>query len=178
MGRSKTLATPEVGERASAELARAADAALHVRLLAVAKACTLPLREVAVFLGVAPDTVRRWVKRFAEEGRAGLRDKPRGHNPSKLSPRQLDRVAAWLETGRDEDGAFVHWTIPLLREEIARRFGVRLGLTPLRGHVRRLGFKLKVPRPAHAQADPAAREAFKKKRRAISPRFQTGPATS
>lgn len=164
MGRKKTLATAEVGARAQAELDHHQDARLHVRLLAVVQACQWPLAQVAAFIGVAPDSIRRWVKRFAQEGVAGLKDRPRGHNPSKLLPEHVEQIRVWLNGAEDAEGTATHWTIALLQAEILRRWSIQMSSSSLQRHVWRLGFRLKVPRPAHTKADPAAQAAFKKKR--------------
>lgn len=162
MGRSKKIIDSELAAMAARELSSLTDKELHLRLLAVVKAYELPIGKVAGFFGVARDTVSRWILRFRDYGTEGLRDKPKGHNPSKLNPEQLDRISKWMENGRDEDGCFVHWTIGRLQLEIEKRFDVKIGETPLRGHVKRLGFKLKVPRPAHAKAIPEEQVEFKK----------------
>jgi transposase len=165
MGRVKTIIDEALAAKARYEWERLKDQRLATRLLAVVKAYEWPIGEVAEFLGVARDSVSRWIKRFRAEGLEGLYDKAKGHNPAKLSEDQLKQIAAWLEAGKDSEGRFVHWTIPRLRQELEHRFRVRIGQTPLRGHVKRLGFKLKVPRPAHAKADAALQAEFKKNRR-------------
>ena len=170
MGRPKTIIDAELAARAARELAGLSDKELHLRLLAVVKAHEFPIGQVADFYGVARDTVCRWIRRFRAFGLEGLRDRPKGHNPAKLNQEQLARIATWLDNGQDEDGHFVHWTLARLRLEVAQRLEVKLGATPLRGHVKRLGFKLKVPRPSHAKANPEAQFEFKKKRRRKRPR--------
>ena len=46
-------------------------------------------REVARLLGDSPRTVAYWVRRFAEEGFAGLAESDRPGRPRRLSPEQL-----------------------------------------------------------------------------------------
>jgi len=162
MGRPKKIIDSELATIAALELAGLTDKELYLRLLAVVKAYEFPIGEVADFLGVARDSVCRWIRRFRALGTEGLRDRPKGHNPSKLDQEQLARIAMWMENGMDDEGCFVHWTISRLQLEVEKRLDVKIGATPLRGHVKRLGFKLKVPRPAHAKAKPEEQAGFKK----------------
>lgn len=53
--------------------------------------------EVARELGVRPNTVGQWRRRFAERGVAGLRDEPRPGKPAKYGPALRDRLLAQLE---------------------------------------------------------------------------------
>lgn len=53
--------------------------------------------EVAREIGVRPNTVGRWRRRFAEHGIAGLRDRPRSGKPAKYGRQLRDRVLAQLE---------------------------------------------------------------------------------
>lgn len=53
--------------------------------------------EVAVELGVRPNTVGQWRRRFAESGIAGLRDAPRPGKPAKYGVELRDRILAQLE---------------------------------------------------------------------------------
>lgn len=53
--------------------------------------------EVARNMGVRPNTVGRWRRRFAEHGIAGLRDKPRSGKPAKYGVELRDRILAQLE---------------------------------------------------------------------------------
>jgi transposase len=53
--------------------------------------------EVASEVGVRPNTVGQWRRRFAERGMAGLRDAPRPGKPAKYGVELRDRVLAQLE---------------------------------------------------------------------------------
>src|SRR5271165_1879947 len=89
------------------------DHRLHGVLL-VAQGMTCP--EVAKLLGDAPRTVEHWVRRFEEEGLAGLREGERGGRPRRLSEKQLQQVNAalrqmprsagsgWQSVGRQNPG--------------------------------------------------------------------------
>lgn len=58
--------------------------------------------EVARELGVRPNTVGQWRKRFAERGLAGLRDEPRSGKPAKYGSELRDRLLAQLELAPPE----------------------------------------------------------------------------
>ena len=53
--------------------------------------------EVASEIGVRPNTVGQWRRRFAERGLAGLRDEPRPGKPAKYGVELRDRILAQLE---------------------------------------------------------------------------------
>jgi len=53
--------------------------------------------EVARELGVRPNTVGQWRRRFAAHGIAGLRDEPRSGKPAKYGVELRDRILAQLE---------------------------------------------------------------------------------
>jgi transposase len=53
--------------------------------------------EVAAQMGLRPNTVGQWRRRFAERGLAGLRDAPRPGKPAKYGAQLRDRLLAQLE---------------------------------------------------------------------------------
>jgi transposase len=53
--------------------------------------------EIAREMGVRPNTVGQWRRRFAEHGIAGLRDQPRTGKPAKYGTALRDRILAQLE---------------------------------------------------------------------------------
>jgi hypothetical protein len=65
------------------------DHRLHAVLL-VAQGMTCP--EAAKFLGDSPRTVQYWIRRFEEDGFAGLADADRPGRPRKLSARHIDLI--------------------------------------------------------------------------------------
>lgn len=54
--------------------------------------------EVAREIGVRPNTVGVWRRRFAERGIAGLRDEPRSGKPAKYGPELRNRILQQLES--------------------------------------------------------------------------------
>jgi len=108
--------------------------------------------------------VWRWAERFRDQGVAGVRDKPKGHNPAKLDSEKRRRVAQWLKAGKNNEGERVHWTPALLVDEVERVFGIKMSIASMWTTVHGMGFRQKVPCPAHAKADPQTQERLKKKR--------------
>ncbi|MBL0318419.1 MAG: helix-turn-helix domain-containing protein [Alphaproteobacteria bacterium] len=55
-------------------------------------------------IGIDRSRIKAWVKRFSEEGLAGLEDRPRKPKRSKLSEAQKAEVIRWVDTGRNHAG--------------------------------------------------------------------------
>ena len=165
MSRPKEIIDTSLAKAAFDELQSLKHHRIHLRLLAIHKCGERPIKEVAEFLGVGRDTVSRWIRRFRRDGVKGLYDKPKGHNPSKLSEEQKRTVERWLRESENARGQKVHWTLEKLRAEIEKEFDVQISLMPLWRLVKNQGFRQKVPRPTHAKADEKARREFKKNSR-------------
>jgi transposase len=118
--------------------------------------------QIAQAVGSSRRTVQDWVYSYNASGLEGLED-GRGGNRRHLTDQQeqqlceyLDRTASDPHEGvrRGED----------LRQWIQQQFGVLYSLTGIYDLLRRLEYSWLMPRPRHAQGDPAAQEEFKKKR--------------
>lgn len=162
MARPKEVMDDELARAANAALRQIRDHQLCFRLQAMVSCTRYPVHVVASIFGVNVTTLWRWAKRFRAEGVQGLRDRPKGHNPSKLNSTQQHSIATWLDTGKNAEGCYTLWTIPLIQQEVNRVFGISMGRTPLRLLIRKMEFRLKVPRPKHYKTNPTAQEAFKK----------------
>lgn len=94
---------------------------------------------IAARLGVGPDTVRTWIKRFNAAGPAGLDDAPRAGRPHTYEEDVRSRVIAKARSlpPKPEDGGEVpptcHWTLDRLQEELAKD-----GLPIKRSQIRRI----------------------------------------
>jgi hypothetical protein len=77
----------------------AIDATTVVPLTQIVLACLQRKRndEVAIEIGVRPNTVGPSRRRFAESGMPGLRDAPRPGKPAKCGVELRDRILAQLE---------------------------------------------------------------------------------
>lgn len=139
------------------------DHRLHGVLL-VAQGMTCP--QVAELLGDAPRSVEYWVRRFEQSGFAGLREGERSGRPRRLDEKQLQEINKALRRTPRELGLGVNlWDGKTLAAWIAKRYGIELGVRQCQRLFRQLGFRLRKPRPAVAQADTARQKAHKKNSR-------------
>jgi len=120
-------------------------------------------RNVAQLLGDSPRTVAYWVKRFEAEGLSGLADADRSGRPSRLDEQQIQLIELALRSHPSQYGLAGNlWDGKLLSYFIGQQFGVELGVRQCQRLFRRLGFRLRKPRPLIAKADPERQEIFKK----------------
>ncbi len=164
---------------AQAELRRTA-----VRLVAEGRSKT----EVGQLLGVARETVGRWVRAHAGGGERALDARRRGRRPghTKLTEAQQLRIAK-LVAGQNPDQLKLPgflWTRALVRDLIRREFGVELGEDTVGRYLRAWGFSPQKPmRHAYEQSDEAVRRwleerypEIEKRAGASAPRF-CGPTS-
>ena len=136
------------------------DHRLHGVLL-VAQGLTCP--EVAGLLGDASRSVEYWVRRFEEDGLAGLQEGERSGRPRRLSAKQLGELGAILrKSPRDVGLGGNLWDGKTLSAWIARQYGTVLRVRQCQRLFRQLGFRLRKPRPMVAQADPERQKEHKK----------------
>jgi transposase len=136
------------------------DHRLHGVLL-VAEGLTCP--EVARLLGDAPRTVEYWVNSFEDKGLAGLREGERPGRPRRLSEERVQQIEAALrKTPREAGLGGTLWDGKTLAAWIEKQYGVSLGVRQCQRMFRQLGFRLRKPRPALAQANPQLQQVRKK----------------
>ena len=124
---------------------------------------SMSCRQVAQLLGDSPRTVAYWAKRFEAEGLSGLADADRPGRPSKLDQVQIQVIETALRSHPSQYGLAGNlWDGKLLSHFIGQQFGVELGVRQCQRLFRRLGFRLRKPRPLIAKADPERQEIFKK----------------
>ncbi len=162
MARPKSLFSSTLAARAQADLDALDHHGVIQKLRAIVSASKHPTTTVAEVLGVAAETIWRWAKSYEKQGIEGLYPKTRRARPSKLDPAQQNEVLTWVDECRAPDGKAVHWTLERLRQSIADRFGVTLGINTIWVWLRKENRKLKVPRPRHYKGDEEAQAAFKK----------------
>ncbi len=81
--------------------------------------------EIADHLRLAAETVRQWVKRFNEEGLAGLKDRPRAGRPATYTEEQVAEViAASLTNPHDLGLPFNCWTLTRLATYLNEQKGI------------------------------------------------------
>ena len=133
-------------------------------LLLVAQGLTCPA--VAGLLGDAPRTVEYWVNRFEQRGLAGLREGERPGRPKRLSDERMRQIDAILRKPPREAGLSGNlWDGKTLATWIEQQYGLSLGVRQCQRMFRQLGFRLRKPRPAIAQANPELQRLHKKNSR-------------
>jgi transposase len=134
------------------------------RILAIALVLEgLDRKKAAESCGMDRQTLRDWVHRYNAEGLAGLRSRKPMGSRSRLTTEQRAELAALVEAGPDlEQHGVVRWRRVDLRDELERRFGVKLHERSVGKVLAKLGYRRLSVRPRHPQADEAAQEAFKK----------------
>jgi transposase len=139
------------------------DHRLHGVLL-VAQGLTCPV--VARWLGDAPRTVEYWVRTFEEKGLGGLVEGERSGRPGRLSEKQIQQIGGILRhTPREAGLSGTLWDGKTLAAWIEQQCGVSLGVRQCQRLFRQLGFRLRKPRPAIAQANPELQRLHKKNSR-------------
>src|SRR5215207_8692246 len=162
------VAVPIATGRTPAELRalarRERDGRVSARLLALANALDGMSRdEAARAAGMDRQTLRDWVHRYNAEGVEGLRDRPRPGRPCALDEgRQAALKALILRGPRLERDGCVAWRVRDLCALAERRFGVRYGESGMLKLLKGLDLSWQKARPVHPEADPRARERFKK----------------
>jgi transposase len=111
-------------------------------------------REVARLLGDAPRTVAYWVRRFEEDGLAGIVEGERAGRPRRLDEAQLAAVDKALRKRPADFGLTGNlWDGKTLSAWIEGQWGLTLGVRQCQRLFRQLGFRLRKPRPVIAKAD-------------------------
>ncbi len=112
---------------------------------------------MAEAVGTHYRSVQRWVGWYRAGGVAAVRAHRMGGTGQApfLSAAQQEEVATAVASGRFRTGEQI-------RGWIVARFGVEYTLGGLYSLLKRLRCRPKVPRPIHAQADPAAQAAWKR----------------
>lgn len=162
MSRPKPAFMDGLAERAQVDLDTVDSQGVAVKLKAIVAVAKHKAELVADIMGVAPQTIWRWVKSYKADGVEGLYPKEKRPKPSKLTAIQKTQVIEWVDNAKTPKGEHAHWTLEKLRYAIAEVFGVTLGLNTIWVWLRKEGRKPKVPRPRHYQADEQAQADFKK----------------
>jgi transposase len=142
-------------------IGRAAQEELRRRALFLVEQEGLSQGQAAQMVGVHRQTVNIWLKRYRQQGEAGVLDgrrvSPR-RGKGALSAEEAGQVRAWIvEQTPDELGLpFALWTSRTVRELIERRLGKRLGPTAVQLYLRRWGLTPQKPLVRAKERQPAA----------------------
>ena len=86
--------------------------------------------EIAEAVSLDEKTVRKWLKRFAEQGCAGLEDAPRSGAPSRYTLEVKGRlIATALTRPRDLRQSFSSWTFERLATYVREELGISMKKT-------------------------------------------------
>lgn len=137
--RKDTLTLSAEQEQALVALSRSprrdeADRARAVLMSAAGKAST----QIAPFLGVRAEQVRRWRARFRHGGVPGLRTRPHPGRPDAKAQAALAVVQA-LQDEAERAELDASWTCPRLAKEVERRTGVTISAAHLSVVLRQKG---------------------------------------
>ncbi len=144
------------------ELRRTPDGRRSLRLLALVKVMEgEQTQEVARFLDYGRHAVTDWIRRVNKEGLAGLDDRPGRGRRWQLSESQRADLATDLTASPKSFGFDTNlWTGSVVREHIARQFGVQYGLARVYELLALCGFTLQRPTTRYLGAKPEAVETF------------------
>jgi transposase len=146
------------------EIQRNEDSRYDHRLHGILLICKgMSCYQVADILGQAPRTVQYWVRRFETHGFAGLQEKSRQGRPAALDESALTKVGKDLrQEPRSLGYSQNFWDGKLLSHHLEVAYGVKMGIRQSQRLFKRLGFRLRKPRPVIAKSDPEAQKAYKK----------------
>lgn len=113
--------------------------------------------------GMDRQTLRDWVHRYNDLGIDGLKSRRSSGRTPLLTKSQTAELLALVVQGPDPGtDKVVRWRCVDLRDEVERRFAVRVHENTIGTWLRELKFTRLQPRPFHPKKDAAAQEAFKK----------------
>lgn len=119
--------------------------------------------DVSEVIGNSPKSIETWVNAFLKEGFEGIREPKRPGRPARLSS-IMDDIGRDLRKNPVDLGYRQNlWDGKLLSHHIKSKYGIVLGTRQCQRIFRKLGFRLRKPRPVIAKGDDAKREIFKKK---------------
>lgn len=125
------------------------DHRLHAVLL-IAKGITCPA--VAEMLGDPERTIRYWVQRYVNDGLQGLIENERSGRPSRLEPKQIDKIGKVLRRSPEAVGLRgAIWDGRTLSAYIQNEFGIKLGVRQCQRLFGDLGFRLRKPGEVRGQ---------------------------
>jgi transposase len=127
----------------------------------------LTAKVIASITGYSAYWIGRIARRYNEHGPNGVKDLRHQSRPSMplLSAAQQDALAAALAAGGAPEGD--RWSGRTVAAWISQRLGRRVGRQLGWTYLRRLGARLRMPRPRHVQADPQAQADFKQRLRPL-----------
>jgi transposase len=136
------------------------DHRLHCVLLV---AGGLTCERVAGLFGDSPRTLVNWVRRFDQQGLAGLAEGNHSGRPARLSAEQLEEVRDWVRqppAAAQVDANL--WDGKSLSVCLQQRFGVSMGVRQCQRLFHLVDTRYRLRRPLVAKADPQRQAEHKK----------------
>ncbi len=164
MGRAVAVVTNLSSTELRQLARREHDGRVAMRLNAIASVVEGGRRAFSALQGgmdrqVLPD----WIHRFNADGVEGLRDRPHGRPPRRLTMAQEAQVRAYVLAGPDpEKDRLVRWRCVDVQAYIEEQFGVHYHESTVGKLLHRLKLSHVSVRPAHPKSDAEAKEVFKK----------------
>lgn len=119
-------------------------------------------RQAAEARGDSHGTVANWVFRFEKDGFGGLNEQEGRGRRSRLGRPEMKPVEVALRKSPADYGLPAQlWDGILLSSFLEKKFGIALRARQCQRLFRRLGFRLRKPRPEIAQCDPQVQAAVK-----------------
>ncbi len=162
MGRKSTLVVTQSIEELQSLSRRSNDYRVRQRVISLIltkKAKFKSQVALANHLGIDYATLKRWFKKYREQGLDSLiHIKVGGQRPSVISPELHEKLAEKMKDSKNP--LLGYWDAVLW---VKNNHGVELKYTTLREYlIRHFKTKLKEPRKSHYKKDEQAIEAFKK----------------
>lgn len=125
---------------------------------------------IARSLGLSRRPCQQWVRRFNEEGLAGLDEKPGRGRPPLLTPEEQTRLKDRIDAGPTEADGVCTLRGKDIQRILEVGFGKVRSLDTVYYQLHQMGYSSLAPRPQHRNANPEAQAAFKKSSRSSSKR--------
>jgi transposase len=102
--------------------------------------------EIAHRVRFSRETVVRFIKRYNDEGIAGLVDKPRSGRPPRVTDDYATQLLAAIEQApRDLGLPFSNWTTANLAEYLATRTGIAMSARQVENYLKTNDYRLRRP---------------------------------
>jgi transposase len=122
----------------------------------------LTANEVATQTKLCRRQVQSWVRRYNQEGLAGLSDRTGRGRACPLSIEQQSKFKARLASGPTTEDQVCTLRGEDIQRILEQEFGILRKLSSVYYLLHSLGYSSLVPRPRHVKADPARQALFKK----------------